>query len=457
MQVERGSAPLKLGTESISKLLMEYSIPAVIAMVASSVYHITDSAFIGHGVENSALALSGLGITFPLMNLATAFGALIGVGASTLLSIRLGQKDYASANRILGNVVMLNLILGLAFALGVYLFLDPILYLFGASAETIGFARDFMEVILFGNVITHMYLGLNAMMRSAGMPKQAMYATVATVVINLILNPLFIFGFKWGVQGSALATVISQFIVLLWQFRLFMRKDSFLRLQKKNYRVDFGILVSSFSIGLSPFLMNVAACFVSIVMNREMITYGGDLAVGALNIVYRCTFFFFMIVVGVNQGFQPIAGYNFGAQRIDRLKEAYWKTVRIASSIMTTGLVLILLFAEEIVAMFTTEPELYEMAVHGMRLSWFMSPLIGAQMVSSVLFQSIGEPGKSIFISLMRQVIFLIPLMIFLPTIWGIDGVWLSMPIADFLSVMVTSVLVYFRWKKFNQYAEINC
>lgn len=283
--MKQNGSPVALGTENVGKLLMQYAIPAIIAMTASSLYNITDSIFIGHGV--GALAISGLALTFPLMNLAAAFGSLVGIGASTLMSVRLGQKDYETANKILGNVFILNIILGLAYTVVMLLFLDPILYFFGASAATLPYAHQYMVVLLLGNVVTHMYLGLNALLRSTGRPQKAMYATLLSVLINIILNPLFIFVFKWGIQGSAFATVISQTLMLIWQINIFSNKKHLIHLKKGVFRLQRKIVVDSLAIGLAPFMMNAASCVIVVIINQGLIRYGGDLAVGAYGIVNR--------------------------------------------------------------------------------------------------------------------------------------------------------------------------
>jgi putative MATE family efflux protein len=435
------SAPLALGTEKIGKLLMQYAIPAIIAMTASSLYNITDSIFIGHGV--GPLALSGLAITFPLMNLAAAFGSLVGVGASTLLSIRMGQKDYKTANDILGNVFVLNLIMGVAFTLIMLPLLGPILHIFGARVETIQYARDFMIIILAGNVVTHMYFGLNALLRSAGNPQKAMMATIFTVLINLVLNPLFIFGFKWGIQGSAFATIISQVIVLCWQIHLFNDKKYFIHWKKGIYKLKKKIVVDSLSIGMSPFLMNAGSCLIVILINQQLIRQGGDLAVGAYGIINRIAFLFIMIVMGLNQGMQPIAGYNYGAQLFDRVFAVLKKAIFFATIIMIVGFTIVELFPHAVAAIFTTENQLVDIAVPGLRWVFAVYPLIGFQMVCSTFFQSIGKPKKSIILAMTRQIIFLIPILLILPNYWGISGVWASMCISDFLSVILAAFLLY--------------
>ena len=330
MTVIKGAAT-ELGTERIRKLLVQYSVPAIIAMTASSLYNMVDSIFIGLGV--GPMAISGLALTFPLMNLAAAFGSLVGVGAATLISMRLGQKDYASAQYILGNVVVLNFIIGLGFGLVTLLFLDPILYFFGASEATIGYARDYMSIILMGNVVTHMYLGLNSVLRSAGHPRKSMYATINTVVINTILDPLFIYGFGWGIRGAAIATVLAQVISLVWQFRLLSDSSELLHFHRGIYRPRKRIVKEILAIGMSPFLMNVTACFIVILINKGLKEHGGDLMIGAYGIVNRLAFFFVMIVMGLNQGMQPIAGYNFGARQYDRVRRGVRVCLAMAAGI----------------------------------------------------------------------------------------------------------------------------
>lgn len=441
--------PTSLGTEKVGKLLIQYAVPAIIAMTASSLYHITDSIFIGHGV--GALAISGLAITFPLMNLAAAFGSLVGAGAATLLSIRMGQKDYETANTILGNALTLNVIIGVGFSLLAFAFLDPILYFFGASEVTLPYARDFMQVILLGNVVTHLFLGLNGMLRSSGKPEKAMYATIATVLINLVLNPLFIFVFEWGIKGSAWATVISQTIMLMWQLRLFSNKNSFIHLQKKAFRLQKKIVVDSLSIGMSPFLMNAVSCLIVIVINQGLLRTGGDLAIGAFGIVNRIAYLFIMVVMGLNQGMQPIAGYNFGAMLYKRVNEVLKKSIILATGVTTLGFLVVYAFPEAIAGMFTRDSELIDLSKNGLRIVFLTYPIIGFQMVTANFFQSIGMVGKAIFMSLSRQLLFLLPCLLIFPYYWGIDGIWYSMPAADLISSIVAAFLLIYQFRQFNR------
>lgn len=439
-------SPAALGTENVWNLLLQYAIPSVIAMTAASLYNITDSIFIGHGV--GALALSGLAITFPLMNLAIAFGTLVGIGASTLMSLRLGQKDYDSANSILGNVFVLNIIVGLAYTLVVLLFLDPILYFFGASEETLPYAHDFMVIISLGNLITHMYFGLNALLRATGNPWKAMYATIATVLINIVLAPLFIFVFGWGIRGAAFATVLAQASMLVWQIRFFSNKKNFIYLKRDSFRLKRKIVTDSLSIGLAPFLMNAVASGIVIVINQGLIRYGGDLAVGAYGIINRVAMLFAMIVMGLNQGMQPIAGYNFGAGQIDRVDRVLKQTIFVATGVMVAGFLICELFPHSVASVFTTDQGLIDFVVPGLRIVMFFFPIVGFQMVTVNFFQSIGMPGKAIFMSLTRQVLFLLPCLLVLPLFYGVKGIWYSMPAADLSSSIVSLYMLIVQYNK---------
>ena len=445
---------MELGTERIRKLLMQDAVPAVVAMTASSLYNMVGSIFIGHGV--GPLAISGLALTFPLMNLAAAFGSLVGVGAATLVSMRLGQRDYDTAQRVLGNVVMLNLVLGIGFGFVVQLFLDPILYFFGASDATIGYAREYMTVILAGNVVTHMYLGLNSILRASGHPRKAMYATINTVIINAVLDPLFIYGFGWGIRGAAIATILAQVISLMWQFRLLSDRSELIHFRRGIYRLRRKIVRDILAIGMSPFLMNLTACFIVILINKGLKTYGGDLMIGAYGIVNRLAFIFVMIVMGVNQGMQPIAGYNFGARQYDRVLRVLRLTIICAVAVTTAGFIVGEFLPHVAVSLFTTDEELIRLAVEGMRIVFICFPIVGFQMVATNFFQSIGMAGKAIFMSLTRQLLFLLPGLIFLPhffevsTPWdGSWGVWCAMPVSDFLATVVAFFMLTYQLRKF--------
>ncbi|MDR1672164.1 MAG: MATE family efflux transporter [Bacteroidales bacterium] len=444
-------SPLVLGTEPVRKLLAQYAFPAIIAMTAASLYNIVDSIFIGHGIREVGadgisrdvghLAIAGLALTYPLMNLAAAFGSLVGVGASTLVSIKLGQKDYQSANRVLGNVLVLNIILGVVFSLLCYPFLDSILYFFGASEHTIPYARDFMHIILLGNVVTHMYLGLNAIIRSAGNPHMAMYTTLLSVGVNCLLAPLFIFGFEWGIKGAAWATVIAQIISLGLQIIYLTNPNRVIGFRKGIYRLKKELVNGILSVGLSPFLMNICSCLIVILINRTLKEHDGDVAISAYGIINRIIFLFVMVVMGLNQGMQPIAGYNYGARRIDRVTKVTHLSIRWAVGITLLGTTVCQLFPRFIVGWFTTDLNTIAASVFGMRLVFAVFPIVGFQMVASNFFLSIGKPKIAIFLSLTRQMLFLVPCLLILPLFFQTLGVWLSLPIADSVSAAVTAVM----------------
>lgn len=447
--MENNKATLELGTKPVGPLLMQYALPAIIAMTASSLYNMVDSIFIGQGV--GAMAISGLALTFPFMNLAAAFGAAVGVGASTCISVRLGQKDYEAAERVLGNTVTLNLIIGISFSVISLLFLDPILYFFGASEQTLPYARDYMEVILAGNVFSHMYFAMNAVLRAAGKPRQAMYATMFTVVMNTILAPIFIYPLNLGIRGAAYATIIAQMMALVWQMRLFSNKDELLHLKRGIYRLQGRIVKAIIAIGMSPFAMNVCACVVVIFINNGLQKYGGDLAVGAYGIANKVCFIFVMITMGINQGLQPIAGYNYGAQLMDRLMKVVKYAIIAGTVVTTAGFAIAELLPGPCARLFTTDPTLIALSVEGLRIEMLAFPIVGYQMVVTSFFQSIGKAKVSMFLSLSRQLIFLLPLLAVLPPIYGVDGVWWAMPISDTVAAVVTFFMMMSYMRKFKK------
>ncbi len=434
--------------------MAQYALPAMVAMTASSLYNIIDRAFIGQVVGPDAIA--GLGITFPFMNLSGAFGAAVGVGASTAISVKLGQKDYQTAENILGNTVTLNLIIGLSLGIICLIFLDPILRFFGASDVTLPYARSYMEVILAGNVFTHMYFGLNAVLRAAGKPRHAMYATIFTVVMNVLFDMVFIWVFGWGIRGAALATIISQVLALCWQLRLFSDKRELLHLKRGIYRLKENLVKNIIGIGISPFLMNVCACIIVIFMNNQFVKYGGDMAVGAYSIANGIGMMFVMFIMGVNQGMQPIAGYNYGALQFDRLLQVLRLSILAATAIMTGGWLIAMFLPYYCARLFTTDPVLIDMAIEGIRINMLLFPIIGFQMVITNFFQCIGKVKISIFLSLSRQLLFLLPLLAVLPTVWGIRGVWAALPASDLVAALVAVWVMTVYMRKFKkQYKAI--
>ena len=445
--MDNKQAALELGTKPIGQLLWQYALPAIVAMSASSLYNIIDRAMIGQIVGPEAIA--GLGITFPFMNLSAAFGAAVGVGSSACISVKLGQKDYQTAGHLLGNTITLNLIIGLSFMLICLLFLDPILLFFGASDVTLPYARSFMTIILLGNVITHMYFGLNAVLRAAGKPKHAMYSVLFTVAMNIVLVILFVWWFRWGIQGAALATVTSQTMAMCWQIKLFSNKNEILHLKRGIYKLKKQLVTNIVAIGISPFLMNVTSCVIVIFMNNQFVHYGGDMAVGAYSIANSVVMMFFMFVMGVCQGMQPIVGYNYGAEKYDRMLRCLFLAIGCATAILLVGWGLSMLFPRQIARIFTTDATLIDLAARGIRLDMLVFFVVGSQATITHFFQSIGKVKVSIFLSLSRQLFLLLPMAYVFPLFWELDGVWYSMPASDFLSFAMTIPMLMWYMKKF--------
>ena len=438
--MDNKQATLELGTKPVGKLLTQYALPAIVAMTASSLYNIIDRAFIGQVVGPEAIA--GLGITFPFMNLSGAFGAAVGVGASTCISVKLGQRDYKTAQYLLGNTVTLNLIIGFLFMVVCLVFLDPILRFFGASDVTLPYAREFMIVILLGNMVTHMYFGMNAVLRAAGKPRHAMYATLFTVGMNILLVIAFVWWFRWGIRGAALATITSQTIALCWQMWVLSDKKELLHLRKGIYKLKTDLVKNIISIGISPFLMQATSCVIVIFMNNQFVRYGGDMAVGAYSIANSVVMVLFMFVMGMNQGMQPIVGYNYGAENFDRMFRCLWLTIAAATTILLVGWAFSMLFPRQIARVFTMDPTLIEMSARGIKLNMLVFFVVGSQAVITNFFQCIGKVKMSITLSLSRQLILLLPMAYIFPLWWGLDGVWYSMAASDFGSFAMTIPLL---------------
>ena len=449
------SAPkiTELGTQSIRSLLLKYALPGIIAMTASSLYNMVDSIFIGHGV--GAMALSGLTVAKPFMDICAAFGTLVGVGASSLVAIKLGEKDYRSANDVLANVILLNVLLGaLVMAVGLY-WLDPILYAFGASDVTIAYAREYMEIILWGNILTHIYYGLNSMLRSIGHPKIAMYATIVAVVTNIILDPIFIFVLDMGVRGAALATMISQLVSVIIELVIFLNPKEVIYFHRGIWRLKRDITMRALGIGTAPFLMHMASCFVVIVLNNQLKRYGGDMAIATFGITNRFMFFFAMVVMGLNQGMQPIVGYNYGAKLFDRMTRALKLTAMCATCVMGVLWLFGLIWPEGFIRLFTHDELLIAQSIAPARVMLCTMVMVGFPMVVGNFYTSIGMSGKAIFLSLTRQVIFLIPCILLIPVLFQtldvtpIWGVWWSLPICDALAAVLAAIILNRDMRKF--------
>ena len=450
--MDNKQAALELGQKPVGALLWQYALPAIVAMTASSLYNIIDRAMIGQVVGPEAIA--GLGITFPLMNLSAAFGAAVGVGSSTCISVKLGQRDYKTAEHLLGNTVTLNLIIGFLFMVVFLVFLDPILRFFGASDVTLPYAREFMTVILLGNMVTHMYFGMNAVLRAAGKPRHAMYATLFTVGMNILLVVAFVWWFRWGIRGAALATITSQSLALCWQMWIFSNPKELLHLKRGIYKLKKDLVRNIISIGVSPFLMNATSCVIVIFMNNQFVRYGGDMAVGAYSIANSVVMVFFMFVMGMNQGMQPIVGYNYGAEKYDRMFRCLWLTIACATAILLVGWTLSMLFPQYIARIFSTDPTLLALSARGIKIDMLVFFVVGSQAAITHFFQSIGKVKVSIFLSLSRQLFLLLPMAYVVPLFWDLDGVWYSMPASDFGSFAMTIPILIWYMNKLKAYGQ---
>lgn len=435
-----------LEKSNVKQLLWQYALPAIIATTATSFYNIIDRIFIGQGV--GPMAISGLALTFPIMNLGTALGTLVGAGSSTIISIRMGEKRREEAIHTLGNAFVLNVIIGILFSVLTLCFLDPLLYLFGASDATLPYARDFMRVILLGNVITHLFFGLNNIIRASGYPTKAMISLLLTIGINIILAPLFIFVFQWGIKGAATATVISQTAGLVWVVSHFVSRKPYVHFTKQCFRLSGKIFGSIFSIGVAPFIIHCCSCLIAILMNKQLGTYGGDMAIGAFGIINSIISLLIMIMFGFTQGMQPIVGYNWGARQRERALEAFRLTIYYATAVAVIGFLAAECFPRFIASWFTNSPDLVDITSKGLRIYVIGLSFVGFQVVTTNFFQSIGKAGISIFLSMTRQLLFLTPLLLVLPSLFGLEGVWYATPVADITSAIVTAGVLWYYWRK---------
>ena len=446
----------ELETESVGKLLLKFSIPAVIGMLVNALYSIVDRIFVGRGV--GSLALSGVAITFPITNIIMGVGMLVGTGAAAVVSIKLGQKKEKQAEKIIGNAFMLTIILSIIVTILGLAFLDPILNLFGASAETMPYAKQFASIVLVGTVLQNVGFGLNPIIRSEGDPKTAMITMLIGAILNLIINPILIFGFHLGVRGSALATIISQAVCSIWIFTYFTKGKSLLKLKKVNMKLEKNVVREIVAIGVSPFAMQVAASFVTIIINKSLEKYGGDLAIAAYSLIISIAILIVMPMLGVNQGAQPIIGYNYGAKNISRVKKALKYSIIVNTCISTVGFIVVQLFPVQIIKIFNaTDTKLIDIGSNGLSIFLFMFIFVGAQTSCVNYFQSVGKATKSMLLSLLRQVILLIPLTIILPHFFKLNGVWIAGPTSDFISSMIAFIFIALEMKNLNQLRTDTC
>ena len=431
----------ELGTASVPKLLFKYSLPAVVGTVVSAVYNIVDSMVIGHAIDDPNV-VAGIAVTFPVMNLATALGMLIGAGAATRVSIVLGQKDHRRAELILGNSVLLTVIIGILYMAGFAIFLDKILMLFGASEHTLPYAHEFLMWVLPGMLLMNLTFSYNNVMRASGYPGKAMYTNLIGAGMNMILAPLFLFGFGWGIRGAAIATDISMLITAFFVMAHFFNTKNELHFVRGTFRFDWPIIKSVLYIGMSPFLINVAGASVNAIINNSLLHYGGDNAIAAVVVFNRFVTVFIFIVIGICQGMQPILGYNYGSGRFNRLFKTLWWAVGSAVAVTSLGSAIGALMPESIAKMFMQDPEQINCAISCLRITTIAFWIVGFQVVVTNFFQSMGMAGKSIFLSLTRQIIFMIPLLYILPPHFGLDGVWAAFPISDFVATVVAATLL---------------
>jgi putative MATE family efflux protein len=437
----------KLATENIGKLIWTYSLPAIVGTVVMSLYNIVDRIFIGQGV--GPLAISGLALTFPFMILLMAFGMLVGAGSATRISITLGENNKEKAEKILANALILTFIISGTVVIISYVFMSDVLRLLGGTPKTIRYAEDFMRIIIPGGIFSALSFGFNNIMRASGHPKKAMYTMIICAIINAVLDPIFIFGFHWGIQGAAIATNISYIVGTVWVLAHFLKPTSNIRFYRKNFKLEKNIILSIISIGMSPFSIQLATCFVVVLVNTTLLHYGGDLAIGAFGIINSVITLIIMFIIGLNQGTQPIVGYNYGAKRYGRMFKTLRYAIIIATCMTTIGFIIGTFLPSAVVALFTHDVELQVIASKALKISVMLFPIIGSQVVITNFFQSIGKAKISIFLSLTRQFLFLIPCLLILPPMFGLTGTWSAMPVSDGLSSIVAYFTIYFYIRKF--------
>ncbi len=438
-----------LGTDSIPKLLLKYSVPAIIGMMVNALYNVVDRIFIGNIPNVGPLAITGVGICLPIMTIILAFSMLIGIGATTNISIKLGQGKIEDAQKIIGNGISLSIIIGLIISILGILFGDIILKLFGASEATLQYAKDYIYIILAGSIFNMLGYTLNNTIRGDGNPKLAAMIMIAGCMTNIVLDALLIFVFKLGIQGAAIATVISQIVTAVWGLTYYIKGKSNLKFEKASLKLDKSLVKIIFAIGSAPCAMQLATSLVQVISNNALKTYGGDLAIGAMATISSISMIFLMPIFGLNQGAQPIIGFNFGAKQYDRANKTFKLSALAAIIIMTTGWLLVQTIPEVLVGLFNKDPKLMKISINGARIYLLMLPIIGISITGSNYIQSIGKAKIAMVLSLLRQVILLIPMILILPRIFGLNGVWYAQPVADFLATVITAIILYKELKSY--------
>lgn len=431
----------QLGERSVPDLLLKFSIPAIVGMMVNALYNVVDRVFVGRGI--GYLGIAGVTVGFPIMLILMAFGMLIGIGATALISIRLGQQKKDEAEVIAAHGLVLLILLSFVIAILGLIFLTPLLKVFGASPEVMPYAQDFMRIILLGAVFQAVGFGMNNVIRAEGNPKIAMATMLIGAILNAILCYVFVFIFEWGIKGAATATVISQGVSALWVMYYFFSKKSMLKIRRKNLKLKFSIVWQIVAIGSAPFVMQMAASLIQAILNKSLINYGGDVAISGMGIVNSVAMLILMPIFGINQGAQPIIGYNYGAGRYDRVKEALKLAIYAATGVVIFGFIIIQLFPGQIIGLFEDNPELIAFGSRALRIFLICLPIIGFQIVSANYFQAVGKPKHAMFLSLSRQVLILIPAVLVLPRFFALDGVLMAGPVADLLSSLITGIWLW--------------
>ena len=440
-----------LGTESVGKLLLKYSVPAIIGMLVNALYNVVDRIFIGNIPGVGPLAITGVGVTMPIMSITLAFAMLIGIGCTTNISINLGQGKKEDAQKIIGNGITLSIIISLILSIIGIVFGNQILHLFGASDQTLYYAKSYIYIILAGTVFNTLGFTLNNTIRGDGNPKLAATIMVVGCITNVILDAVLIFVFNLGIQGAAIATVISQIVTALWGLMYYVKGKSNLTFEKSSLKLDKSLVKSIIAIGIAPFSMQIATSLVQVISNNALKMYGGDLAIGAMATISSISMIFLMPIFGLNQGSQPIIGFNYGAKQYDRANKAFKISALISIVILTAGWVLVQLSPETVIGMFNKDPKLMDISVNGIRIYLFMIPIIGISITGSNYIQSVGKAKIATVLSLLRQVILLIPMILILPNFFGLNGVWYASPISDFLSTAITAYILYRELKSYKK------
>lgn len=439
----------QLGENKVSSLLLKFSIPAIIGMLVNALYNVVDRIFVGKGV--GSLGIAGITIGFPIMIVQMAFGMLIGIGATSLISIRLGEKRKEEAELIVANAMVLLIIISLILTFAGLIFMNPLLKLFGASEAVLPYARGYLGIILIGTVFQSVGFGMNNIIRAEGNPKIAMLTMLIGAIMNTILDPIFIFIFGWGVEGAAIATIISQAVSAVWVLYYFLGGRSMLKIHLKNIKLQAHIVLKIFAIGSAPFAMQLAASVQTVILNKGLGIYGGDIAISAMGVINSLTMLILMPVFGINQGAQPIIGYNYGAEKFDRVKHALKLAIAAATAIVSIGFIMARLFPSQLISLFSSDPALIEFGTSALQIYLIFLPIIGFQIVSASYFQAVGKPKHAMFLSLSRQVLILIPALLILPGIYGLYGVLVAGPVADILSSIITGVWLFIELRHLDQ------